>query len=115
MTFRVPVSRKGLDQNRFHFTVDGTTAYDLPLPDFAPVASAEALEQGRNVSAVLLACDSDETRNVIRRLDTDQARALAAAWAAAGNDGREDADGHHGPDRPDLSDVAVAGFASYPA
>lgn len=33
MTFHVPVSRKGLRQNRFRFTVDGTTTHDLPLPE----------------------------------------------------------------------------------
>jgi RND superfamily putative drug exporter len=111
MTFRVPVSRKGLNENRFHFTVDGSKTYDLPLLDFAPVAATEAMEQGRSVSAVLLACDSDETRTVIRGLDTDQARALATAWAA-GSDGDDGNDGNDGNGR---SEVAVSGFASYPA
>jgi RND superfamily putative drug exporter len=83
MTFHVPVSRKGLRQNRFRFTVDGTTIHDLPRPEFAPVASSEALEHGKVLTAVLLACDADETRSVIRRLDTEQVTALAAAWREA--------------------------------
>ena len=81
--FQVPVSRRGLSENRFRFTLDGQVAYDLPLPRYSPVIAAEALEEGQLLRAVLLACDSDEVREVIRLLDADQVLALAEAWQAA--------------------------------
>jgi RND superfamily putative drug exporter len=84
MIYQIPVSRKGLQENRFQFTVDGRAAYDIPLPRYSPVASAEALEDGKVLSAVLLACDSDEARSVIEGLDVDQLEAFVEAWRAAG-------------------------------
>lgn len=81
--FQVPVSRKGLSENRFRFTVDGQVAYDLPLPRYSPVIAAEALDEGQQLRAVLLACDSEEVRDVIRGLDADQVFALVEAWQAA--------------------------------
>lgn len=82
MTFQIPVSRKGLQENRFRFTLDGTTTYDIPRPRYSPVGSIEALDDGKALSAVLLACESDETRDVIRELDMDQLEALVEAWRA---------------------------------
>jgi RND superfamily putative drug exporter len=83
MAFQIPLSRKGLQENRFQFTLDGSTTYDIPLPQFSPVASVEALDDGNPLSAVLLACDSDDARSVIRELDVDQLEAFVEAWRAA--------------------------------
>lgn len=86
MTFQIPVSRKGLRENRFEFTLDGHATQDLPLLTHAPVSAVEDLEEGRTLSAVLGACDSDGARDIIRQLDADQLRAFVEAWEQASVD-----------------------------
>lgn len=83
MAFQIPPSRKGLPENRFDFTLDGTTVNDLPLLPYAPLVAVEAFHQGEALEAVLAACDTDEAREVIRRLDADQFRAFVEAWEVA--------------------------------
>ena len=83
MTFHVPESRKHLRHNRFEFTVNGSSTYDIPLLTHAPVASAEAYEQGKSVTAVLLACDSDAARDALGQLDAEQFRVFVEAWHEA--------------------------------
>ncbi|GAA6525475.1 hypothetical protein IDVR_12700 [Intrasporangium sp. DVR] len=86
MAFQIPPSRKGLRENRFEFTLDGASLHDLPLLPYAPLVAVEALEEGRALSAVLTACDSDDARDVIRQLDADQFGAFVEAWEAASLD-----------------------------
>jgi RND superfamily putative drug exporter len=91
VVFQVPESRKHLRHNRFEFTVNGTTTYDIPLVNHAPVATTEALGQGRSLAAVLIACDSDETRDVLWELDCEQFTAFVEAWRrASGSNGEVD-------------------------
>lgn len=80
--FVIPPSRKSSNENRFTFEHDGGT-HTVALLQFAPVATAEAFEQGHNVAGILAACDSDETRAVVRSLDGEQFGALMHAWEVA--------------------------------
>lgn len=83
MAFQIPPSRKGLPENRFDFTLDGTTVNDLPLLPYAPLVAVEAFQAGEALEAVLTACDTEGAREVIRQLDADQFRAFVEAWELA--------------------------------
>jgi hypothetical protein len=83
MTFSVPQSKKSLKQNRFEFAgVDGEK-HELPLLKFVSAGSAEAMEMGQNVHGLMLAADTDRTRDMLRSLDGDQLEALMEAWGKA--------------------------------
>lgn len=83
MAYRIPPSRKGLPENRFEFTLDGTRFHDLPLLPYAPLVAVEAFQDGEALDAILTACDTEGAREVIRQLDADQFRAFAEAWELA--------------------------------
>lgn len=82
MTFAVPQSKKSIKQNRFEFEIEGTT-FEVPLLKFAPVAAAEAFEQGQEVKGLLLMCENDAARDAVRDLDGEQFGALMEAWQKA--------------------------------
>lgn len=82
MAFKVPQSKKSIKQNRFDFEVDGKQ-FDLPLLQFAPLEAAEAFENDKNVTGILLACDRDDAREALRHLDGEQIDALMDAWKEA--------------------------------
>ena len=83
MAFKIPASKKSDASNRFEFEdADGKT-HTIPLLSFAPVASAEAFENNRNVEGILAACDSEAARDVIRGMDGDVFSAFMDAWQQA--------------------------------
>lgn len=83
MAFQIPPSRKSLPENRFDFTLDGTTVNDLPLLPYAPLVAVEAFQAGEALKAVFTACDTEGAREVVRQLDADQFRAFVEAWELA--------------------------------
>ena len=82
MAFQVPDSKRSIKQNRFEFEIAGKQ-YDIPQLKFAPVGAMEHFENERNMTGLLLACDSDDARAAVRSLDGDQLEAFMTAWAAA--------------------------------
>lgn len=82
MAYKVPESKRSVKQNRFEFELDGKT-HDIPHLKFAPVAAIEQFEQERNMSGLLLTCDSDSTREALRQLDGEQLEAFISAWSEA--------------------------------
>lgn len=80
--FEVPASKRSIKQNRFEFKVGGAT-HSIPLLKFLPASAAESFEAGKQITAVIAGCDSDDAKDAIRSLDGDQLEAFMNAWAEA--------------------------------
>ena len=92
MAFKVPPSKKDDTSNRFEFEWPDTSygakpgavkVHSIPLLEYLPVSAAEAFELGQEVTGLLLGCDTEETRAIVRSLDGDQFSAFMDAWEQA--------------------------------
>jgi hypothetical protein len=82
MAFQVPASKKSHKQNRFEFEHDGKT-FSIPLLKYIPAAAAELLEEGKLISALIVACDDAAAQSAVRLMDADQIDVLTDAWKDA--------------------------------
>lgn len=84
MPYEVPRSKKSHNQNRFEFALDGET-YDLPLMRYVSAGAMEAFEAGKNMTGLILAADTERTRDAIRSMDAEQLNGLMGALQEASN------------------------------
>lgn len=79
MAYQVPKSKASIKQNRFTFEIDGKN-FDIPLMQFLPMSAAEAFEQEKPITGLMLAAGSDEAASALRSLESDQLEGLLKAW-----------------------------------
>lgn len=87
MAARIPKSKRDPEKDFYEFEVeleDGEWAtYKLTPLKYLPVAAAELFEAGREVAGVMIACTTDEARNAIRVMDSEQFEYLMKDWQKA--------------------------------
>lgn len=81
MTFKVPESKRSVEQDVFEFDIDGKS-YKIKRAKYLTVGEAESLEDPESSTVVLDLFGRKGTKqgDAVRSLDAEQFEALVEAW-----------------------------------